>query len=132
MMVGVEEADLQAQIDEFQRCIELRDVDAADAVLDDDYALVLVHPALAVMPRVRWLDLLPDYIVHDYELQERRIDASEDCACVLQRVAMKATVLGEDRSGSFVITDVWRRGPSGWRIWRRHSTPLAAGRMPGV
>ena len=116
----------------FQRCIERRDAQAADAVLDDDYALVLVHPTPAVMPRERWLAVLPDYVVHEYELQERFIDVSGDCACVVQRVAMRATVLGEDRSGTFVISDVWRRGGEGWRIWRRHSTPLAAGQMPGA
>lgn len=132
MMVGMDDADLQARMDEFQRCIEQRDAAAADAVLDDDYALVLVHPSPAVMPRDRWLEVLPDYIVHDYELQERRTDVCDDCACVLQRVAMQATVLGEDRSGSFVISDFWRRGPSGWRLWKRHSTPLAAGGMPGA
>jgi hypothetical protein len=45
---------------------------------------------------------------------------------------MHSTVLGEDRSGTFVITDVCRRRRSEWRLWRRHSTPLAAGRMPGA
>jgi len=48
------------------------------------------------------------------------------------RLTMTAMVLGEDRSGAFVISDVWLRGADGWRIWRRHSTPLAAGPMFGV
>ncbi len=47
-------------------------------------------------------------------------------AAVLQRVRMKATVFGQDRSGVFILSDVWRRGPGGWQIWRRHSTPLDA------
>jgi ketosteroid isomerase-like protein len=132
MIIRMSESDLQTQIDEFQRCIEERDAEGANAVLADDYALVLVHPTPAVMPRDRWLEVLPDYVVRAYELEERRIDVGEDCACVLQRVAMQASVLGEDRSGTFVITDVWRRRSSGWQIWRRHSTPLAAGRMPGA
>ena len=45
---------------------------------------------------------------------------------------MIATVLGQDRSGVFVMSDIWRHGPDGWRVWRRHSTPFAAGRMPGA
>ena len=119
-------------MEEFQSCIERRDAQAADALLEDDYALVLVHPTPAVMARERWLAVLPDYVVHEYELQERFIDVSGDCASVVQRVFMRATVLGQDRSGTFVISDTWRRGEDGWRIWRRHSTPLAAGRMPGA
>ena len=84
------------------------------------------------MPRARWLEVLTDYVVHEYEVQEHVVDVDEDCAVVLQRVRMAATVLGEDRSGVFVISDVWRRRPAGWRIWRRHSTPLGAGALPGA
>lgn len=55
-----------------------------------------------------------------------------DYAAVLHRDRMRATVLGEDRSGVFVLSDVWRRRDERWRLWRRHSTPLGAGAMPGV
>jgi hypothetical protein len=46
-------------------------------------------------------------------------------------VQVRATVLGEDRSGPFVTSDLWRLRGDSWRIWRRHSTPLLAGAMPG-
>ncbi len=59
------------------------------------------------------------------------VDRDGDTAAILQRVTLRATVLGEDRSGILVISDVWRHDGS-WRLWRRHSTPLAAGRMPGA
>jgi hypothetical protein len=84
------------------------------------------------MPRARWLEVLPDYVVHDYRVEERFVDVADDLAAVLQRVWMRATVLGGDRSGTLVISDFWRRTPDGWRIWKRHSTPFAAGRMPGA
>ena len=93
---------------------------------------MLVHPSAAVMPRARWLVVLDDYLVHSYEIEEQRGDVDEDVAAVLSRVDMRATVLGEDRSGRFVISDVWRRGHDGWRVWRRHSSPLSAGDMPGA
>jgi hypothetical protein len=124
--------DLAPRIDDFERCIESRDRTLADTVLDQDYALVLVHPAAAVMPRERWLEVLPDYVVHEYEVQERIVDVDGDTAAVLQRVRMQATVLGEDRSGLFVISDTWRKRDGVWKVWRRHSTPLEAGRMPGA
>jgi hypothetical protein len=127
--MNVQLADSMA---EFQRCIEARDRAGAEQVLDDDYALVLVTPARAVMSRDRWLEVLKDYVVHDYTVEEQIIDEDSDCAVVVQRVRMHATVLGEDRSGAFVISDVWRRRSTGWRVWRRHSTPLSAGPMPGA
>jgi ketosteroid isomerase-like protein len=58
------------------------------------------------------------------------IDEDGDLAVVLHRDRMEATVLGQPRNGTFVITDVWRRRADGWRLWRRHSTPLSAGPMP--
>ena len=116
---------------DFDRCVIERDHAIAERVLHDGYALVLVQPTPAIMPRQRWLDVLDDYIVHDYAVEESHIHQDGSTAAVLQRVRMSATVLGEDRSGLFVLSDVWRRGHDGWRIWRRHSTPLAAGPLPG-
>ena len=91
---------------------------------------MLVQPTPATMPRSRWIDLLPDYVVHDWEVEELTTAVDGDCAAVHQRVAMGATVAGADRSGIFVITDIWRRGEDGWRLWRRFSTPMSAGAMP--
>ena len=128
----MDEGGLQDARGRFQRAIETRDKAMADGVLHADYALVLMLPAKAVIPRPRWLDVLPDYVVHDYAVEDEAADVDDDLAVVLHRDRMQATVLGEDRSGTFIITDVWRKGNDGWRVWRRHSTRLAAGRLPGV
>ncbi|MCA1833348.1 MAG: nuclear transport factor 2 family protein [Actinobacteria bacterium] len=125
-------SDLEQRMLAFQRCVEERDAKAAEDLLDDKFALVLAHPARAVMPRQRWLDVLPDYIVHSYEVEELSVDVDGDCATVLQRAGMNATVLGQDRSGVFVISDVWRRRGGRWLLWRRHSTPISAGELPGA
>ena len=97
--------DLHAAMRRFQDCIDTRDRALAEALLDEDYALVLVHPAVAVMPRERWLAVLPDYVVHSLYVAESVVDVAGDVAVVLHRDEMSATVLGEDRSGTFIITD---------------------------
>lgn len=122
--------DLQEARRRFQRAIEERDGEAARDVLDPEYALVLVQPDRTVMPRATWLDVLDGYVVHEYAEEETVTDVAGDLAVVLQRVRTRATVHGQDRSGRFVITDVWRRSDDGWRVWRRHSTPLDAGEFP--
>lgn len=116
----------------FDRAVIERDVALAESVLDVDYQLLLVQPSSAAMPRERWLAVLPDYIVHDHAVEEQHVDVEGDTAAVLSRIRMQATVLGQDRSGVFVISDVWRCRRGEWRVWRRHSTPTAAGPMPGV
>ncbi len=123
---------LEDRIASFQTCIESRDREAAEDVLHPQYALVLVQPVRAVMSRTRWLEVLPDYVVHSYCVEERVVDLDGDVAAVIHRAEMEATVLGEDRSGLFVISDLWRRTEGQWQVWRRHSTPLRAGPMPGA
>ena len=129
--VGVT-TELDVAIQRFQTCIEERDHTTAETVLDADYALVIVQPSRVIMPRSRWLELLSDYIVHSYRVLDSVADVSDELAVVLHRDEMSATVLGEDRSGTFVVTDVWRRRDLEWKIWRRHSTPLTAGHIPAT
>lgn len=107
----------------FDDAVQQRERTLAERVLDQDYALILVHPAPAAMPRARWLEVLEHYVVHSYSVEEQCVDQSDDVAAVLSKVHMRATVLGEDRSGLFVISDFWRLGNDGWKVWRRHSSP---------
>lgn len=93
----------------FQTCIETRDRAAAEQVLDESYALVLVAPSAAVMPRARWLEVLEDYVIQDYAIDDQIVHEADELAAVLQRVRMRAAVLGEDRSGTFVLSDIWRK-----------------------
>jgi ketosteroid isomerase-like protein len=124
--------DLATAMNRFDAAVQQRDRNAAEEVLHEDFALVLVHPAPAIMPRVRWLEVLEDYVVHSYSVEQQRVDQSDDVAAVLSMVRMRATVLGQDRSGLFVISDVWRLRDGRWQVWRRHSSPLTAGEMPGT
>jgi hypothetical protein len=75
---AVMSGDLELAMAEFQRCIAERDVEAATVVLDADYALVLVQPVAAVVPKDRWLAALPDYIVHSYDVREQLVDVDGD------------------------------------------------------
>ena len=126
-----DETDLSERWAAWQQAIERRDVDAARACLDDDFVLELVQPEAAVRTRAQWLAMLPDYVVSAYDVLDRLVDVDGDLGIVLHRARMTATVLGADRSGVFVVTDIWRRRDGVWKVWRRHSTPMSAGRMPG-
>jgi ketosteroid isomerase-like protein len=104
-----------------------RDVEAASALLDDNYELVLIQPDVQRVPRDAWLRMLPGYVVHSWDTEAQLIDIDGDVGTVLTRLRMSATVLGEDRSGVFITSDIWRRSEGAWRVWRRHSTPMSAG-----
>lgn len=125
-----DESELIERWEGWLRSIEQRDVEAASGYLDADYALQLVQPRASVVGRADWLKTLPDYVVSSYTVEERIIAVDGDLGVILHRAAMQATVFNRDRSGTFVVTDVWRRRDGAWRVWRRHSTPLHAGPMP--
>ena len=101
----------------WDQAIEERDEAAAAELLAAEFAFELVQPVRNVMTREVWLEVLADYVVHEWDVEEQIIDVDGDYAATLRRVRMQATVMGEDRSGIFVISD----------MWRRHSTPLSAG-----
>ena len=124
------EDEILAREDAWQGAIEARDREAAGEILAEDYALVVTHPEPAVMPRDEWLRLLPDYHVSAYEVEHRSVEIRKDVAVVTQRVDMTAVVAGTDRSGLFVLVDMWVNDAGTWRVWRRISTPLSAGVLP--
>ena len=121
--------ELHQSMANFERAVIDSDVVLAESILDPRYQLILVQPAPATMPRTRWLEVLPDYMVHEYDVESQQLDVDGDTAAVLSRIAMSATVLGEDRSGVFIVSDIWRQREDGWKVWRRHSTPLTAGSL---
>jgi ketosteroid isomerase-like protein len=115
----------------WQSAIEARDLETVGDFLHEDYALVLVVPAAVVMPRQEWVRVLADYVFRAYAIHEQVVDVNGDVAVVLTLASQEATVLGQDRSGRFVLSDTWLRDDSGrWKVWRRHSTPTSAGPMP--
>ena len=124
--------DVHAAMEAFELAVRTRDRELAETVLDDEFELVLAHPSVAAMPRERWLAVLQDYVISRWDagpVQEREYG---DTVIAHFVVRQEAIVLGADRSGLFVITDVWHSGPAGWRVWKRFSAPMSAGDMPGV
>jgi ketosteroid isomerase-like protein len=124
------EKEILSRADAWQRAIEARDPAAAAGYLADDFALVVTNPEQAVMPREEWLRVLSDYDVRSYDIHHREISVRAGVGVVLQRVTMTAVVVGADRSGTFVLVDLWSEEDGAWRVWRRHSTPLSAGPLP--
>ena len=124
-------ADLEERATAWQAAIERRDPGAAALLMEAGYCLVLVEPVRFVAEREGWLRTLADYYVHEWQVDERIVDVDGALAVIHQRVLMRATVNGQDRSGSFIITDVWRLSAGEWRVWRRYSTPRTPGQpMP--
>jgi hypothetical protein len=67
----------------FERAVRERDGGLAERVLHAEFALVLVHPEPAELPRAEWLRMLPDYVVSEWTVEQHRTDVDGDSAAVL-------------------------------------------------
>lgn len=121
------ESEVRAAAAAWSDAIYRRDVEAAGNFLAPEYALMA--PGIGEMPRDRWLELLPLYVIESYEFSNIRVQAYGDFAVMRSRYSQKAIVAGKDRSGSLLITDAWVCRNGRWQVVARHSSfvepPLA-------
>jgi ketosteroid isomerase-like protein len=113
--------------------IQRRDAPAMSQFLADGYflAIAVQGQPLAIVPRESWLRTLEVYVTHSVSLDDHHVHVYGDTAVVIMLYTQQATVAGKDRSGQFLITDIWVRTPAGWRVAERHSSrpePAAAAR----
>ena len=124
MSKATTEAEVLAASAAWSDAIFRRDVAAAAAFLAPEYALMAT--GLGEMPRARWLENLPKYVVHSFAFSEVRVQDYGDAAVMRSRYTQRATVDGQDRSGAMLVTDVWVRGGSGWQVVARHTSFVPA------
>jgi len=113
--------------------IQRRDAAAMPQFLADGYflAIAVQGQPLVIVPREAWLGTLEVYVTHSVSLDDPHVHVYGDTAVVVMLYTQQATVAGKDRSGQFLITDIWLRTPRGWRVAERHSSrpePASAAR----
>ena len=113
--------------------IQRQDIAAMDQFLSPRYSLFIAVQGdrLKIVPRAVWLDTLKVYETKAFNIDDSQVHIYGDAAIVLMLVTQQAVVRGQDRSGQFLITDVWVKEAPGWRVAERHSSrpePKAAAR----
>ncbi len=109
---------------EWDAAIVRRDVEAAAQFLAPEYSLMA--PGIGEMPRAKWLENLPGYVIHENAFTDVQLHTYGDTAVLRSRYMQRATVAGQDRSGSMLVTDVWVKRDR-WQIVARHTSWLEAG-----
>ena len=77
---------------------------------------------IQIVPKQSWLTLLKDYVTESFTIDDIKVNVYGNTAIAMLMFTQKATVRGEDRSGQFVLTDIWVKGDKGWLIAERHSS----------
>ncbi|WES64375.1 nuclear transport factor 2 family protein [Microbacter sp. GSS18] len=124
--------ELRDRIADYPRVASTGDVEATGAYLTDDFSIVFVRPDEQVVTKAGWLALLPEIETRDYRVLNEVITRSAaGFATHHVLVHMDTTMRGVERAGEFAMTDVWTLGEDDvWRLWQRHSVPLAATTLP--
>jgi ketosteroid isomerase-like protein len=121
-MAEMYEQEVRAASTTWAEAIKRGDVAAADRILGAEYALMA--PGIGVMPRAAWLASLKDYVVDSYEFNDVRVHVYGETAVMRSRYKQTATLLGKDRSGEMLITDVWVKRDGRWQVVARHTSFL--------
>lgn len=113
-LAGLQSAWMQAWID--------RDRPTLEAILDEDFVLTVSANPSAPVTRSRWLAATETYLATDFSYDWMHVRLFGDMAVVASTATQTASVGGQDRSGTFFLTDVWRKTDGRWRVAARHSS----------
>lgn len=120
-------SDFDAVLDTSNRWMRAwmeQDAAALEAILAPEYSLIISSAPEYLFDRAQWLATAPRYICTRFAyrgVQFRQLDG----LVVMSSIAdQQATMDGFDRSGSFFLTDIWRRGDTGeaWQVCARYSS----------
>ena len=82
----------------------------------------LLTSELWIMPKEQWLANVPNYICEEFQYRQQEVRDYGNTAIVQSLTSQKANFNGQDRSGDFLITDVWVKHTDGWKVVHRHTS----------
>lgn len=95
-----------------------------ERILAPEFALVVSARPEARVDRAAWLRTAStEYTCDTFRYDAMQVRDFGDVAVVSSVATQRATAFGQDRSGSFFLTDVWRTDDDGmWRVIARYSS----------
>lgn len=117
------------------KAMQTRDLTQLNALVMDDFFVTIAAQDMPLQStgRERWSSTMPTYEIQSVTIDDIRATVYDQIAVVCLLWSQHATVNGNDRSGTFFITDIWRNTEDRWRVAERHSSrpePATAAR-PG-
>lgn len=120
-------AEVLLRTREWHDAIIRADTTALRELLAPEFTLTIAPQVEAGQVRLdRYLANVATYNLHEDRWEASDVRVVGDVAVVTSRFWQRATPGGRDRSGRFVLTDVWDRRGGTWRVVARWSTWLDA------
>jgi len=118
---------LKRLVRSWHHAIRSRDTATLDAIWDDTY--ISTGPDGSRISVVDELEMVasPDLTFHALEADDLEVRVYGDTAVVLGCSRSRGEYNGEDASGTYRFTTVFRRGPAGWRAVVSHGSLVQSG-----
>lgn len=99
------------------------DRSALEEILAPEFALIVSGRPRELFPRDAWLQAaLGGYTATAFRYRDMQVRVFTDVAVVSSIGEQQATAFGQDRSGTFFLTDVWCRRNGTWQVIARYSS----------
>jgi hypothetical protein len=97
-----------------------------DRLLGEEFTHTTGRPGAPVRSRDEWLAITRDrYAIDEYEFERLEVFPYGHVALARSRYRQRASMDGEDRSQTFLMTDVFVRRGGRWHAVTRHVSPLS-------
>jgi ketosteroid isomerase-like protein len=114
--------DLEKLSWDWMNAWKAKDTVLLEKILAPEYRLLaVVNGELVTMNRERWLKTVPIYVPKSFRYYNFDIRIYGNTAIVQSLFDQEATLNGQDRSGTFQITDVWVKNKNRWQVVHRHT-----------
>jgi Domain of unknown function (DUF4440) len=103
-----------------------RQLDWLDEHLGEEFTLTTGRASAPVRSRSEWLEITRDrYVIEEFEFEELETLDFDSVGVVRSRYRQSGSMDGEDRTQTFLMTDVWVARDEVPQLVTRHISPLA-------
>lgn len=109
----------------FMEAVRDRDVEWLDEHLGPEFTLTTGRPGAPVRGRDEWLAVAHErYVIDEFRFDEIEVLDLGGAAVVRSRYRQRGSMDGEDRTQTFLMTDVWVERDGRTELVTRHVSPL--------
>jgi hypothetical protein len=109
----------------FQAAVAGRDLVVLEELLAPEFTLTTGRAAAPVRTRAEYLAITAaSYVIDGWEFEELDVVPLGDAAVVRARYRQRGSMEGADRTGVFLLTDVWAERAGRPQLVTRHSSAL--------
>lgn len=118
--------ELQDRFHQWMQAVQQHDMATLEQIIAPEYTYAATNHGRR--SRGEWMATVANYVINSYSLDHFDVCDYGDFAVTVADYAQEATVDGNRRSGTFLVTDSWIKHNGQWQVAARSSifmTPSA-------